>query len=126
VGKLERRDRLTDDEYRAVRETNRLRVSLPPQPVPPLPRAPGAAAPEPTPATVGVSFLITRSQRQVLQQRGYTDEQIRGMTPEVAHRILDESPKPAPQPTISEPTRKDRKRPKKRHGPLTGHIDTSA
>jgi hypothetical protein len=126
VGKLERRDRLTDDEYRAVREMNRLRVSLPAQPAPPPPQAPAAVPPEPTPATVGVSFLITRSQRQMLQQRGYTDEQIRGMTPEVAHRILDASPNPAPQPTISEATRKDRKRPKKRHGPLTGHIDTSA
>jgi hypothetical protein len=36
----------------------------------------------------GVSFIITQAQRDELRQRGYTDEQIREMKPEEAHREL--------------------------------------
>ena len=36
----------------------------------------------------GISFIITKSQKAELRQRGYTEEQIREMTPEDAHRVL--------------------------------------
>jgi hypothetical protein len=61
--------------------------------------------------------MITGAQKNALRQHGYTDEQIREMRPEDAHRILQE---PTPEP------RTKRKRPKKRRGPLVGDIDTSA
>jgi hypothetical protein len=38
------------------------------------------------PATV--SLMITQAQKAALRQKGYTDEQIREMTPEAAHRAL--------------------------------------
>ena len=37
---------------------------------------------------VGVSLMITRRQKVALRERGYTDEQIRDMKPEEAHRAL--------------------------------------
>lgn len=45
---------------------------------------------EPTPKILlaGVSLMITRRQKADLRERGYTDEQIRNMTPNEAHRIL--------------------------------------
>jgi hypothetical protein len=36
----------------------------------------------------GVSFFVTQAQKTDLRQRGYTDEQIRDMKPEDAHRAL--------------------------------------
>jgi hypothetical protein len=39
-------------------------------------------------AGTGVSFIITQAQKDELRQRGYTDEQIREMKPEDAHRAL--------------------------------------
>jgi hypothetical protein len=36
----------------------------------------------------GVSFMITREQKEALRERGYSDEQIREMKPEDAHRAL--------------------------------------
>jgi hypothetical protein len=36
----------------------------------------------------GFSLMITRRQRADLRERGYTDEQIRDMTPDEAHRVL--------------------------------------
>jgi hypothetical protein len=36
----------------------------------------------------GVSFIITQAQKDELRQRGYTDQQIRDMKPEEAHRVL--------------------------------------
>ena len=36
----------------------------------------------------GVSFLITKAQKAELRHRGYTEEQIREMEPEEAHRAL--------------------------------------
>ena len=41
---------------------------------------------EPLPARV--SLMITREQKVLLRERGYTDEQIREMKPEDAHRAL--------------------------------------
>jgi hypothetical protein len=35
-----------------------------------------------------ISFIITKAQKTELQQRGYTEEQIREMKPEDAHRAL--------------------------------------
>lgn len=40
------------------------------------------------PPSTGVSFLITHHQRAELRERGFTDDQIRTMTPEEAHRLL--------------------------------------
>ena len=37
-----------------------------------------------------VSLMITRQQREQLRQRGWTDDRIRFLTPEEAHRILAE------------------------------------
>jgi len=37
-----------------------------------------------------VSFMITRAQRARLRELGYSDEAISTMTPEEAHRILDQ------------------------------------
>jgi len=39
-------------------------------------------------AGVSVSLMVTRAQRATLRERGYTDEQIRDMRPEDAHRAL--------------------------------------
>ena len=39
-------------------------------------------------AETGVSFIITRAQKAELRHRGYTEEQIREMKPEEAHRAL--------------------------------------
>jgi hypothetical protein len=39
-------------------------------------------------AKTGVSLMITRQQKADLRERGYTDEQIRDMKPEEAHRVL--------------------------------------
>jgi hypothetical protein len=36
----------------------------------------------------GFSLMITRRQKADLRERGYTDEQIRDMTPHEAHRVL--------------------------------------
>jgi hypothetical protein len=36
----------------------------------------------------GISFIITKAQKAELRQRGYTEEQIREMKPEDAHRAL--------------------------------------
>ncbi len=36
----------------------------------------------------GVSFFVTQAQKDQLRERGYTDEQIREMKPEDAHRAL--------------------------------------
>jgi len=36
----------------------------------------------------GVSFFITQAQKDQIRERGYTDEQIREMKPEDAHRAL--------------------------------------
>jgi hypothetical protein len=36
----------------------------------------------------GVSFIITKAQKAELRHRGYTEEQIREMKPEEAHRAL--------------------------------------
>lgn len=55
--------------------------------------------------------MVTGAQKEALRQRGYTDDHIREMRPEDAHRIV-QSPK------------KQRKRPKRRHGPIED-IDTS-
>ena len=42
----------------------------------------------PKPSSTGVSFLITHHQKAELRERGFTDDQIRTMTPEEAHRLL--------------------------------------
>lgn len=39
-------------------------------------------------AKTGVSLMITRQQKADLRERGYTDEQIRDMKPEEAHKVL--------------------------------------
>ena len=39
-------------------------------------------------AETGMSFIITRAQKDELRRRGYSEEQIREMTPEDAHRII--------------------------------------
>jgi hypothetical protein len=39
-------------------------------------------------AETGISFIITRAQKAELQRRGYSEEQIREMKPEDAHRAL--------------------------------------
>jgi hypothetical protein len=39
-------------------------------------------------AKTGVSLMITQQQKDTLRERGYTDEQIRDMKPEDAHRAL--------------------------------------
>jgi len=36
----------------------------------------------------GVSLMITRQQKADLRELGYTDDQIRDMKPEEAHRVL--------------------------------------
>lgn len=116
--------RLSTEAYQSFLMRNRSRVSAgepPPRAAPP-PRAP-EPPPEPPrgpePA-VGVSFIITQAQKEMLRQRGYTDDQIREMRPAEVHRILRDPHEP------QEPPRNQRKRPKKRHGPLVGDIDTSA
>ncbi len=92
AGKLESQPRLDDDEYDAFLAHNRDRVSLRR-----APRPSGAPAPPAEPQTAGASFMITRAQKEALRQRGYTDEQIREMPPEEAHRILaDQAPEEPP------------------------------
>jgi hypothetical protein len=39
-------------------------------------------------AETGMSFIITRAQKEELRRRGYSEEQIREMKPEDAHRAL--------------------------------------
>ena len=39
-------------------------------------------------AEAGMSFIITKTQKAELRQRGYSEEQIREMKPEDAHRAL--------------------------------------
>ena len=39
-------------------------------------------------AETGISFIITKAQKAELRQRGFTEEQIREMKPEDAHRTL--------------------------------------
>jgi hypothetical protein len=39
-------------------------------------------------AETGMSFIITKAQKAELRRRGYTEEQIREMTPADAHRAL--------------------------------------
>jgi hypothetical protein len=39
-------------------------------------------------AETGASFIITRAQKDELRRRGFSDEQIREMKPEEAHRAL--------------------------------------
>ena len=39
-------------------------------------------------AKTGMSFIITRAQKAELRRRGYSEEQIREMKPEQAHRAL--------------------------------------
>jgi hypothetical protein len=115
-GKLEGERRLSEPEYEEMRARNRERVSLPRQ-------APPPAEPKPKAEPEGVAFLITRTQRDALKKRGYTDDQIRDMKPEEAQRILQE-----PISELQAAPKKDRKRPKKRQklGVLSGDIDTSA
>jgi hypothetical protein len=38
--------------------------------------------------SASVSLMITQQQKVALRERGYTDEQIRDMTPADAHRAL--------------------------------------
>jgi hypothetical protein len=45
-------------------------------------------AEETAPTQASVSLMITWEQNAALRQPGYTDEQIRDMKPEDAHRIL--------------------------------------
>jgi hypothetical protein len=47
-----------------------------------------AAKDDPAPMQTSVSLLITQDQKAQLRERGYTDEQIREMKPEDAHRTL--------------------------------------
>lgn len=49
---------------------------------------PASVQPTPPASPAGVSLLITRQQKADLRERGYSDEQIRGMKPEEAHRVL--------------------------------------
>ena len=39
-------------------------------------------------AETGMSFFITKTQKAELRRRGYSEEQIREMKPEDAHRAL--------------------------------------
>ena len=39
-------------------------------------------------AETGMSFIITKAQKDELRRRGYSEEQIREMKPEDAHRAL--------------------------------------
>ena len=48
---------------------------------------PQASTPYPA-AKAGVSLMITRQQKADLRELGYTDQQIREMKPEEAHRVL--------------------------------------
>ena len=43
----------------------------------------------------GVSFMITKAQRELLRSLGYTAEQIRGLSPEDAHAIVRRVPSAA-------------------------------
>jgi hypothetical protein len=62
----------------------------PPDPSDAGSRAQGAFEPSMTPheAETGMSFIITKAQKAELRRRGYSEEQIREMKPEDAHRAL--------------------------------------
>lgn len=68
--------------------------SQPEAPVAPLPGQAPLAPPRQKPASEaptaqeGVSFIITKAQKEELGKRGYTPEQIHNMRPTEAHRIL--------------------------------------
>ena len=47
---------------------------------------------EPTAEPQGVAFMITREMRQALRARGFTDDEVRNLTPDQAHDILARSP----------------------------------
>jgi putative DNA primase/helicase len=49
---------------------------------------PPPMANEPQDYSTGVPFIITQAQKQALRDGGYTDEQIRNMTPAQAHGVL--------------------------------------
>jgi len=49
---------------------------------------PESAEPTSKVPLAGFSLMITRRQKADLRERGYTDEQIRDMTPNEAHRVL--------------------------------------
>jgi hypothetical protein len=44
----------------------------------------------------GIPFMITQRMRATLRARGYTDEQIKNLTPKAAHEILGSQPAPRP------------------------------
>jgi hypothetical protein len=62
----------------------------PPDPPDTESRAQGAFEPSMTlhEAETGMSFIITKAQKAELRRRGYSEEQIREMKPEDAHRAL--------------------------------------
>ena len=62
----------------------------PPDPPDTESRAQGSFKPSMTlhEAETGMSFIITRAQKAELGRRGYSEEQIREMKPEDAHRAL--------------------------------------
>jgi hypothetical protein len=104
VGKLEKEPKLTTEEYEAMRALNRREVSLGPQRQetrpPPSQPPPQAAGPEQPPEPP--------PHRPSPQTMGF---------------------EPVPAPVFQQPEQaspQKRKRPKKRHGPLVGDIDTSA
>jgi hypothetical protein len=45
-----------------------------------------------TTSTASVPFMITQAQKVELRARGYSDEQVRDMTPQEAHAILASEP----------------------------------
>jgi hypothetical protein len=51
-------------------------------------RLPERAEPSSKVPLAGFSLMITQRQKADLRERGYTDEQIRDMTPNQAHRVL--------------------------------------
>ncbi len=95
AGKLESRPRLAEQEYEAFLATNRKRVSIGPASANPSEGAEPIPEPE-----AGVSFMITQAQKAALRELGYTEEQIREMRPEEAHRILEHRAAPDLSPAI--------------------------
>jgi hypothetical protein len=79
---------LPPEEARA--DTNLNAAARPPEP----PAAPGDATD--ADRSGQVSLMITRAQRRDLRNRGYSDEEIRTMTPAEAHRNLGLIDKVAP------------------------------
>jgi hypothetical protein len=66
-------------------------------------RTAGGAHPAGTADGAGsIPFMITGAQKAELRKRGYTDQQIRDMTPTEAHRILTPAPRPARPPDAVE------------------------